>query len=432
MKKLFYFACFLLLSFSISQAQIIRCATYELHKQRMENDAQYRAYYANIGQQMHAWQTQSAQERTSGLGTIVIPVVVHVLWNTAEQNISDAQILSEITVLNEDYSGNNGNRTQVPTGFQSRFGNGNINFCMATRTPAGDWTTGIERKQTSTTSYNYGDPTIKDANSGGLNAWDRSKYLNIWVVNLSCCLLGYTEMPGGPANTDGTVILYSAFGRGTGPLIAHYNLGRTATHEIGHWLGLFHVWGDDGCACSGPDYIDDTPNQACCTYGSPAFPVIDGCAHFKDDDSIPGDPVNGIMFMNYLDYSDDASMSMFTVDQVAVMRGYFNAGQFRASILTSNGCATPNGIAEINAATYIDLYPNPANNIVNINFRLPTATVLTVTAFDMLGKKLMTSEVHKTGEQNINLDVSSLQAGLYMLVVNTDQGNIAKHFAITR
>src|SRR5204863_4475237 len=135
-------------------------------------------------------------------------------------------------------------------------------------------------------------------------------YMNIWVANISNGLLGITQLPGGPPETDGICIAYNAFGR-TGHLTAPYNRGRTGTHETGHWLGLQHIWGDDGGDCTGSDFIDDTPNQAHETYGCPAFPVYDACT--------PAYP--GILFMDFMDYTDDACMHLFTNGQANYMNG---------------------------------------------------------------------------------------------------------------
>lgn len=420
MKRLFYLISFSLFIITASQAQYIRCGTAELHKMKMQSDPQYRVYYENIEEKMKDWASLGAQQRIAGAGPIVIPVVVHVLWNTSAQNISDAQIQSQMKVLNEDFSGKNADTSQIPADFKSVFGKANIYFCLASRKSNGDWTTGIERRQTSVTSFPFRDSRIKDYASGGLDAWDRSQYLNIWVTNLSGGLLGYTEMPGSNALVDGCVIQYNAFGRGVGSLQSSFNKGRTSTHEIGHWLGLWHTWGDDNGSCSGSDYVGDTPNQANYTYGCPSFPVKDACS--------PNSP--GVMFVNFLDYSDDRCMHMFTAGQAAVMQGVLN--NYRPGLLTSNGCGAATGFADNNVQTFIDAYPNPASDLIHIYIHLPAVTVLNITAYDMLGKLLTRSEVHRAGEQNINLDVSSLKSGLYSLVVSTSQGNIAKRFSIAR
>ena len=147
---------------------------------------------------------------------------------------------------------------------------------------------------------------VKFAASGGAEAWPADRYLNIWVCHLND-LLGYAQFPGGPPQTDGVVIDYRAFGT-VGTATAPFNLGRTATHEVGHWLNLFHIWGDDGGGCGGTDQVDDTPNQGGPNTGSPSFPHIT-C----------GNAPNGDMFINFMDYVDDRTMVMFTIGQVERM-----------------------------------------------------------------------------------------------------------------
>jgi hypothetical protein len=154
---------------------------------------------------------------------------------------------------------------------------------------------------------------VKSAAKGGADSWPSERYLNIWVCQLGGGLLGYAEFPGAPTEIDGVVILHSAFGT-TGTAMAPFDRGRTATHEVGHWLGLFHIWGDDGTGCGGTDEVDDTPNQAGPNYGAPTFPSIT-C------DNGP----NGDMFVNYMDYTDDAVMHMFTQGQVLRMQASLDA-----------------------------------------------------------------------------------------------------------
>src|SRR5439155_1096778 len=168
-------------------------------------------------------------------------------------------------------------------------------------------TNGITRTATARTSFSD-DDGVKSAATGGAAAWPSDRYLNIWVCPLGGGLLGYAQFPGGPAATDGVVILHSAFGT-SGTAAAPFNLGRSATHEVGHWLNLRHIWGDDGNGCNGSDFVDDTPNQAGPNYGTPVFPHV----------TCNNGP-NGDAFMNYMDYVDDAAMFMFTAGQVARMQ----------------------------------------------------------------------------------------------------------------
>jgi len=166
---------------------------------------------------------------------------------------------------------------------------------------------------------------MKFTSQGGDDAWPSANYLNIWVCNLGGTLLGYAQFPGGSANTDGIVIGYNYFGR-TGTVSSPFDLGRTTTHEIGHWLNLYHIWGDDAGACTGSDFVGDTPDQADASAGCPAFPLTDACTGNSP----------GVMFQNYMDYSNDNCMNIFTAGQksriVAVLAGT------RSSLTTSLGC----------------------------------------------------------------------------------------------
>jgi len=254
---------------------------------------------------------------------ITIPVVVHVVYNTAAQNISDAQIQSQIDVLNEDFRKLNADASLTPSIFSALATDCQIQFCLAQRDPNGNATTGIIRKSTTTTSFSTNDNVKRTAN-GGDDAWNTTQYLNLWSCNLSGGVLGYAQFPGGTASTDGVVILYSAFGR-TGTVSAPYNKGRTATHEVGHWLNLRHIWGDATC---GSDLVNDTPTHNTANYGCPTYPHLSTCT---------GTPTE--MTMNYMDYTDDACMYMFTAGQSARMTAAINTS--RTGLLTSLGCTPP-------------------------------------------------------------------------------------------
>ena len=238
-------------------------------------------------------------------GPVTISVVVHVVYRTDAENISDAQIKSQLEALNRDYSAGNADKSKTPAVWKGLIVDSKIRFALATKDPRGKKTPGITRTVTTQTSFGT-DDGVKAAATGGVAAWPTAKYLNIWVCSLGGGLLGYAQFPGGPAATDGVVILNTAFGT-VGSAAVPFNLGRTATHEVGHWLNLNHIWGDTS-DCSGSDHVSDTPGAQLPNFGSPVFPHIT-CQNAP----------NGDMFVNYMDYVDDAAMVMFTHGQVARM-----------------------------------------------------------------------------------------------------------------
>ena len=297
------------------------CGTMENLKMEIAADPARGERLRQIDRDMDKWIKTHQSYLNSGKIVITIPVVVHVVYNIASQNISDAQVNSQIDVLNQDYRNLNADGSNAPAMFQSRRADCEVEFCLATVDPGGNPTTGITRTQTSNTSFSNTANDVKFTAQGGIDAWDRDKYLNLWACPLGGGLLGYAQFPGGTANTDGVVILCTAFGN-IGTAANPYDKGRTATHEIGHWLNLIHIWGDDAGACSGDDQVADTPNSGDCYYGCPSFPQV-SCGDTN-------------MTMNYMDYVDDACMYMFTTGQKARIVAALNGP--RASILTSNGC----------------------------------------------------------------------------------------------
>ncbi len=371
MKKIIlsFMTCTLLAT--TSNAQRV-CGSHEHQLEMMQQDPQYAANRAAIEAHTAAYSaTQHNQVRV----VKTIPVVVHVLYNTAAQNISDAQIQSQLTVLNNDFRKLNTDWTSTPTVFQGLVADCEINFCLAQRDPNGNATNGIVRKSTTTTAFSTND-AIKKTAQGGDDAWNTASYLNLWVGNISGGILGYAQFPGGAALTDGVVINYTAFGN-MGTAAAPYNLGRTATHEVGHWLNLYHIWGDDGTACTGSDLVGDTPNQGSENYGCPAFPHV-SCSNGP----------NGDMFMNYMDYTDDACMFMFSAGQKARMDALFATGGARASLLNSLGCQAPNPVAcgtvsglsataITNTSATINWTAVSGATSYNVQYKLATATTWT-------------------------------------------------------
>jgi len=204
---------------------------------------------------------------------------VHVIWNTSAQNISDAQIQSQLNVLNADFRRNNSDAGSVPMAFSGVATDARIEFALAVRDPNCAATPAITCTNTAITGFTgitASDERMKSTASGGHDPWDVTKYLNMWVVNYTDGTLGYGTFPSLPASIQGLVCDYRAFGTvGAAAGNAPYNLGRTATHEVGHWLNLLHIWGDDDISpsgiCSGSDECADTPNQGTENYGKPAF-----------------------------------------------------------------------------------------------------------------------------------------------------------------
>jgi hypothetical protein len=281
------------------------CGTMPVHEALLRTDPDYARQ--RIASENHHFNFRQRRGMAGRQGVTRIPVVVHVVHKTAAQNISDTQIKSQIDVLNLDFRKKNADLPKIPLPFKNLAADARIEFALADKDPSGNQTNGITRRSTTVTGF-IDDDKVKRASTGGADAWPRDKYLNIWVCPLGNNLLGYAQFPGGPAATDGVVILHSAFGT-QGTAAPPFNLGRTATHEIGHWLNLRHIWGDDGNGCNGDDFISDTPNQGSENTGKPTFPHI-SCSNGP----------NGDMFMNYMDYSDDDSMFMLTIGQVERMQ----------------------------------------------------------------------------------------------------------------
>ena len=302
------------------------CGTMDYLAAQMQEDPGLELRMQNIERELQQWIASNANQRTTDV--VTIPVVVHVVYNTPEQNISDVQILEQINVLNQDFSRTNADAVNTPSVWQSIAANTMIQFCLAQSDPDGNATNGIVRVPTTVTSFS--NHSIKFTSSGGDDAWPPWGYLNIWVGNLSGGLLGFATFPGGSELYDGIVVDYATVGGPAAPgTYIPYHLGRTATHEAGHWLNLYHIWGDDN-NCSGSDLVDDTPNQRDENIGCPVFPSV-SCSNGPSGD----------MFMNYMDYTDDACMNMFTAGQALRTSATINGAH--SDLQTSPGCVPPSG-----------------------------------------------------------------------------------------
>ncbi|MDY0781228.1 zinc metalloprotease [Tenacibaculum sp. IB213877] len=235
------------------------------------------------------------------LGVINIPVYVHVVYSNSNENISDAQIASQISVLNEDFRKQNSDVSNAPAEFAPLAADSEITFSLA----------GTFRYASSTTSWG-----TNDAVKATYPPVTPETHLNVWVCNIGGGILGYAQFPGGNLATDGVVCAPQFFGK-TGYVQAPFNKGRTMTHEVGHYLNLRHIWGDG--RCKQDDFVADTPSSDGPNYGCPTYPTV----NCRTND----------MTMNYMDYVDDACMYMFSEGQKSRMRAIFQSGGARASMI---------------------------------------------------------------------------------------------------
>jgi hypothetical protein len=277
------------------------CASHEVHEQQLRENPELAARMNEIEQ---FTQNAIANGRLVN-GKIEIPVVVNVLYRTTAENISLTQIQSQIDVLNKDFNALNSDFNQVPTTFSGVKANVGISFVLDA----------VYRKSTKKTSWGTRD-AMKKSSQGGLNPTSPTTKLNLWVCTIGGGILGYAQFPGGSSATDGVVIDSKYLGT-TGTATAPFNKGRTATHEVGHWMNLRHIWGDTTC---GSDLVSDTPTHNTANYGIPAFPHYSTCT---------GTPIE--MTMNYMDYTDDAGMYMFSNGQKSRMLAIFASGGTRFS-----------------------------------------------------------------------------------------------------
>jgi hypothetical protein len=365
MKKLLPIVMFLLLQTVSSWGQqeavarletesgkIIRCFTTEKMAEAVAKNPDIRKRQALTEARINRYieQEKQAFKGRTAPPVYTIPVVVHIIYRTNAQNLSNQRVYEQLQVLNEDYRRTNSDAGNVPSDFAGIVADTEIEFCLATKDPSNNATTGITRTQTTVTNIGGGSSYYSTA-AGGINIWDPTKYLNIWVCELGGGVLGYTYTPGGaPNGADGVVIGYQYFGK-TGAS-APYNGGRTTTHEVGHWLNLQHVWGAGNGGCNQDDGVSDTPLQDQSNGGCPSHPSA-SCG-------------SSDMFMNYMDYVNDNCMNSFTVGQKTRMRAAIDIA--RPGLLTSQACVIASddaGISEINS---------PSGTICSATF-LPEVTV---------------------------------------------------------
>ena len=402
---------------SLSMLAQRTCATDEKTQELINTVPGYAAHHQEMKNYLRNTSQENLFNKPNAPQVVVtIPVVFHVLYKNATQNISDAQITSQLAVLNADYRKLNTEfNAVVPAAFRPLGADMEIAFCLATRTPTGAATTGITRKSVAS-SFSFDNNYYA---ASGEPAWDPTKYLNVWIGKFTDnTLLGFAYLPDtAGSNFDGLCISYTAFGT-TGTATAPFNKGRTATHEIGHYFGLDHPWGTDGSACNSAansDGVADTPATNNPYYGCPTFP---------DNTNACTTTTNGSLFMDYMDYVDDACMALFTVGQKAIMQNTL-AGP-RLSLITSNNGCNPLALEDFEAINAIAVYPNPVSNYFQITS--PLVAIDEVELFNSMGQLVSTQKLTGT---NAQVDVSELAVGNYYLRIY-NQGAFVKSAKIVK
>ncbi|GGM88160.1 hypothetical protein GCM10010967_20950 [Dyadobacter beijingensis] len=353
--------------------------------------------------------------RTTGL--VTIPVVFHVVLSR-QSMVTDAQIMAQLDTINKDYAGTNAGAAKIPSHFQSLFGQSGIQFCLAQRTPNDAPSTGIVRYTTTRNAFDYTTNQVKHAESGGADAWDTDKYLNIWICDLSGSTLGYATFPDdGVKDEQGVAVDYASLPGGTA---TGFNQGKTLTHEIGHYFNLYHIWGDDNGACTGTDQVDDTPNQSNSTTSCQTGIVTDRCTTTSP----------GIMYQNYMDYTPDACLFMFTKLQVARMEAAFNT--YRSLLAMSNGC-TPVDVKKKDASLKAIRQPaqricantlTPQITLVNRGSETLTSLTIQVGIDNGTVQRFnWTGSLATYAEATVTLPVMSTTEGNHVLSITTSNPN---------
>jgi hypothetical protein len=416
--------CFLLsvtLLFCINTiGQVVKrtCLTHDKHLKMARENAGYLQKRESINNPVAA---AALNKKISSQSVYTIPVVIHVIHNGEAEgtggNISSEQINSAITALNLDFRSTNTDTLMPSHAFYSLQADVGIEFCLASENPQGAPTTGILRYDKAKASWGMDD---FEANVKPGTIWDITKYLNIWVITFGtpdALTLGYATLPGWPTPSEVGVVIGAPYFGTTGSLDPNFNKNRTLTHEVGHFFNLSHIWGDATC---GTDFVSDTPPQLGANDSNcPTFP------HNNASVCNPGS--NGEMFMNYMDYTLDACMQLFTTGQKDRMRTAILLPD-RIGLTTSNLCVVSNNINRV-LPVDINIYPNPTGNIATVsipnNYQLSSITVT-----NLNGQKLNIPYVNE-GEI-ITMNTSTLSNGTYIITIIVEGGTINKNLVILK
>jgi hypothetical protein len=378
----------------VLSAQVERCGTHW----RRATSSNWAAQKEAIDQAVEQWleQHSSSVELRS---TITIPVVVHVVWHREEENISDAQVLSQLDIINDDFNAQNEQLDFLPAEFRDVLGDVGIEFCLSDVDDRGRAATGITRTYTNERSIASNQAIIKDATFGGVDAWDTRRFLNIWVGRRDDRILGDATSPGEvEEELDGVVIDFRAFGdQGTVVGNEPYHLGRTLTHELGHYFGLRHIWGEGAGndLCIFDDGISDTPVQESTYFGE--------CPNTPQRTCGTSD-----MYMNFLNYTEDACMSMFTVQQKVRMLAVLNT--LRKGLLEQGRNCRMTSTTETAVEINISIYPTPATEFIQLEM---PHLMDEITLHNSLGQRVWQTQQQQ--QTTLKIDVRSLPSGIYYL-----------------
>lgn len=410
-----------------------KCATTTLLQQQLEAHPEYAAIRQQ--QREHARLSAEAFSRTPQFKTTAvarIPVVFHVILTQSKINLLGGnsgvlqRAVDQIAVLNEDFNRTNTDNSKVPAPFASLSADLDIEFGLAHRQPDGSSTSGVEIQPTTVTSFSAlsnGGSDPKSTSTGGLDPWDPNRYLNIWIVDITeNGVLGYTVPPsylnlGYTLQELGLVLDYGCFGRRGGSINffspSTNDRGRTGTHEVAHFFELEHIFGlGSGCPSSGDsdDGIADTPPQNAPTYNSSfaggviPFPLTDACS--------PSSP--GIMWMNFMDYTDDSSMYMFTQGQANFVHGNLTTGILKSLTEHPELLDWPTGTSDIDKEVRVGVFPNPSEGKIFINFT-DTDRPKGMHVINSVGSVVETIDVTDNGITSCQLDLTPLSKGVYMI-----------------
>jgi hypothetical protein len=405
----FLFCCLLLPGITHAQRA---CSSFSYHQRELQKDPSV----ATNMEAIEAFTRQYTSDRNNiaareQQGTIFkIPVVVHILFHYPEEQfaVSDEQVAKQIDILNKNFRRMNADTNLTPSYFKPLAADCEIEFQLAISDPSRKNTNGIIRKYSPIAEWEDNDD-VKFSSRMGDDAWDSKSYLNIWVCNMRR-VAGYATMPGGDVSKDGVVISYNVFGPTSS--VAGLDQGKTAVHEVGHWLNLRHLWGDDYC---GDDNVHDTPVQGGYNYGCPSGKHI----------TCNNGP-NGDMFMNYMDFTNDACLNMFTKGQKTRMWALFASGGARQSLLLSKGLQQPlyfESPLPVEQPRWLhpQLYPNPASGQATLDLSYdPRWLGKTVSILNMQGEQVM--RVNITSRTQV-INMARLAAGMYILSAKKEDGD---------